>query len=211
MEVFVRRSAGAIVSCWITLDATGFAAPGCIPDERTTDVIARRNSYRHAAQPTAPPRPQITGNALIRCTCGRITRAATSNIRDLSAPPVMSDPPDPAVPYGSTTCWLSVGDEDGPDAGCQPDARTTDVLARRRRKPEPPVPVAGPVAVTAPPIAAPASPPAPAPVLEPEAIVTPMEAKGPDPNTPARATRSERPRVHAAAAPRDDAPLTLFG
>lgn len=77
----------------------------------------------------------------MRCSCGRDTRVATSNLTSLDAPPLVADPPDPTVPVGPTSCWLSVGDENGPDTGCTPDSRTYDVLERRRRGWKRPAPV----------------------------------------------------------------------
>jgi hypothetical protein len=124
---------GTVRSCWVALADDGRARPGCVPDQRTPDVVYRRN--RRLDEEAAPPRPRpsFTGGTLVRCACSRTTRVLTSNFSTLTDRPEVADPPDPSVPFGSTTCWLAIDASDGgPAAGCAPDERTWDVLARSR-------------------------------------------------------------------------------
>ena len=186
---------GTVRSCWVALADDGRARPGCEPDQRTPDVVDRRN--RRLDEAASPRRPQVafTGGTLVRCACARTTRVLTSNFSTLIERPEVADPPDPSVPFGATTCWLAIATDGGPQAGCTPDERTWDVLARARG--------------TAPPSHAapledvrPAAPSAPRPAAtEPQAALFGDEAAVVPPPAP-----SEPP-------PPDDGPLelSLFG
>jgi len=124
---------GTVSSCWVAFADDGRARPGCAPDRRTPDVVDRRNSRLDEAASPRPPHIAVTGGTLVRCACGRITRVLTSNFSTLTDPPDVADPPDPSVSVGPSTCWLAIDATDGgPQAGCTPDERTWDVLARSR-------------------------------------------------------------------------------
>lgn len=126
-------SNGVVRSCWIALANDGRARPGCLPDERTADIVARRNVRFDEATSPKPAQPIYPGGTIVRCVCGRTTRAFTSDFSSLTNPPAVADPPDAAVPVGPTSCWLAIEAADGgPQAGCTPDERTWDVLARAR-------------------------------------------------------------------------------
>ena len=130
LEVFIRRDPnGAIVSCWVKLDSEGYGHPGCAPDERTADVIERRNMRVRGDYPK--PRPVYPRSARVRCCCGRLTLVSTSNLDAIREAPLVDDPPDPSVPVGPTACWLAISADDGREEGCTPDFRTYDVLERR--------------------------------------------------------------------------------
>ena len=111
-------------SCWISIDESGDLAPGCAPDERTDGLLRRRNYVARRVYDRA---------GIIRCACGRLSRVHTSNLNCIASPPPVADPPDLAIPVGSTACWLAIDTDGGPMAGCTPDERTWDVLERRRR------------------------------------------------------------------------------
>jgi hypothetical protein len=125
-------AAGAVTSCWIALDDEGRARPGCVPDERTGDVAERRNARLDEVIWPRPARVTYVGGTVMRCACGRTTRVITSNFSTLPEPRTVADPPDPAAPVGPTACWLATSPDGGPEAGCTPDERTWDVLARAR-------------------------------------------------------------------------------
>jgi hypothetical protein len=124
---------GTVRSCWVALADDGRARPGCAPDRRTPDVVERRNRRLDEAALPRRSHVAVTGGTLVRCACGRITRVLTSNFSTLTDRPDVDDPPDQSVPVGPTTCWLAIDAMDGgPQAGCAPDERTWDVLARSR-------------------------------------------------------------------------------
>jgi len=111
-------------SCWISIDDSGDLVPGCAPDERTYGLLKRRHYVARRMYDRA---------GVIRCACGRLTRVHTSDLNCLASPSPVADPPDPAIPVESATCWLAIDADCGPMAGCTPDERTWDVLERRGR------------------------------------------------------------------------------
>jgi hypothetical protein len=139
IEAFlVRNDKGEPISCWITLDgATSIARPGCVPSEWTDDVVARRNSrLQLGPRDTTPDRPVYASDLVMRCACGRLTRVLTSSANDKPLVPV-EDPADAQNPHGPQACWLGIADDGGPIAGCAPDYRTWEILARARRQAKP--------------------------------------------------------------------------
>jgi hypothetical protein len=186
---------GSVRSCWVALAGDGRARPGCVPDQRTPDVVDRRNMRLDEAASPRPPRVEYTGGTLVRCACGRTTRVLTSNFSSLTERPEVADPPDSSVPVGPTTCWLAIDAADGgPEAGCAPDERTWDVLSRSRG----------------------IAPPSRAAALE---DVRPLPARArPAPTEPQAALFADDPATAAVLAqpeppPSDDGPLelSLFG
>lgn len=132
------RTPVASTMCWVAIEDDGTLVAGCSPDDRTTGLLQRRERYRNdqlAAAGRLPSRARhvYPRGAVIRCACGRRTRVHTSNIDCLVDAPACADPPDPAVPVSSTSCWLAIADDGGPAEGCVPDDRTYDVLERSRR------------------------------------------------------------------------------
>jgi len=115
-------------SCWFSVDAKGTAAPGCTLDERFAELAQRRIDNASPSR-AIKARASFPAGSRIRCRCGRITLISTSAV-DLSAPIADDEPLDPAVPIKAASCWLAM---DGNDriAGCSPDQRTVDILARR--------------------------------------------------------------------------------
>lgn len=134
LPTFTRRdSAGEVTSCWIAIDVDGRARSGCSPDERTSEIVPRRNARVDAmAAPLVPERAVYRGGAKIRCACGRTAFVLTTNLHALAAPPQDRSPVDPSVPVYATACWISIAEDGGPQEGCCPDARTWEVLARAR-------------------------------------------------------------------------------
>jgi hypothetical protein len=140
LPTFCRYSGSAAISCWIALDDDGRALPGCLPDARTDEIIPRRNARLLAV--TLPPeveRPVYEGGKKVHCLCGRTAFVLTTNLNGLSNPPADPAPIDPAVSICSSSCWLAIADDGGPQEGCAPDSRTWEVLARARGI-EPPQP-----------------------------------------------------------------------
>lgn len=133
LPTFARYSAGVVINCWIALDADGRARPGCKPDERTAEIIPRRNARLDLVLiPSPPERPVYRGGAKTHCSCGRTAYVLTTNLNALTEPPMNPDPLDPSVPRKATSCWLSIAEDGGPQEGCKPDGRTWDVLSRAR-------------------------------------------------------------------------------
>jgi hypothetical protein len=111
----------------------------------TARRVENSNSTRVA---TDPRRRNLGGDGKLTRDGGPVTlrehvipraRAAyqTHSEADLarirfSEPRTVADPPDPAAPVGPTACWLATSPDGGPEAGCTPDERTWDVLARAR-------------------------------------------------------------------------------
>jgi hypothetical protein len=139
LPTFVRcDNAGAVTNCWIALDPDGRARPGCHPDERTAEIIPRRNARLDAAlSPLSPERPVYRGGAKVRCACGLAAYVLTTNLNALADPSADLTPLDPSVPVMATSCWLAIAEDGGPQEGCSPDSRTWDVLARARGLSEP--------------------------------------------------------------------------
>jgi hypothetical protein len=139
IEAFlVRNSEREPVSCWIALDGeTGLSRRGCGPSEWTDDVVTRRNSrLKLGPRRTTSDRPVYPTDLLMRCACGRLTRVLTSSANDKPLVPVQNAA-DALKPYGPQDCWLGIADDGGPIAGCAPDYRTWEILARARRQAKP--------------------------------------------------------------------------